>query len=503
MQKPALQMLGISKRYPGVKALQDVSFTAYAGEVMALVGENGAGKSTLLKVLAGAVQADSGTISLNGEQVDIKSPISAKQLGISVIYQELNLAGHLSVAENLFVGKEPRTKLGLVDYKTMYAASHKVLEDMGLKISPKTIVGDLNIALRQMVEIAKALLDDARIVVMDEPTSSLTDEETATLFRIIRDLKAKGVCVIYVSHRMREIFEICDRVTILRDGKLVEAKQISETSASEVVKLMVGRELSDLFGKRSAELDQHSEPVLEVKNLSSGNELKEISFKLRPGEVLALSGLIGSGRSEAAMAIFGARPVDSGEIKLSGKTVSHKRPGQAIANGVALVPEDRKFQGLFLQLSVMHNMSSASLGEISNASLLSGKKDKNLVETYSQALALRKSAKDVAVGTLSGGNQQKVVLGRWLAKNPKILILDEPTRGVDVGAKGEIYQIIREIAAKGVGILMISSELPEVIGLADRVIVMREGRMVGELNASEASESKIIALATGVEEHKS
>jgi len=499
---PVLTMRGISKRYPGVKALQKVDFTAHAGEVMALVGENGAGKSTLLKILAGAVSADAGQIELDGKAVEITNPIAAKKLGISVIYQELNLASHLSVAENIFVGKEPKTKFGLVDFSTMEKATQRLLDEMGLNISSKALVGNLNIALRQMVEIAKALLDDARIVVMDEPTSSLTEEESATLFRIIEDLKSKGVCVIYVSHRMREVFEICDRITTLRDGKLVDERRIDETTPSEIVKLMVGRELSDLFGSRIVPLDQSAPAILEVRALKSGPELRDLSFDLKPGEIVALSGLIGSGRSEAAMAVFGARRIEAGEITLNGKPVKFKRPEHAIGQGIALVPEDRKDQGLFLQLSVRHNMSSASLSDISTASIISGNKDKKLATTYSEALSLRKTAREVAVGTLSGGNQQKVVLGRWLAKNPKVLILDEPTRGVDIGAKGEIYQIIRRIASGGVGVLIVSSELTEVLGLADRIIVMREGSKVAELHSKDATESKIISLATGVEEQQ-
>lgn len=501
-KSPVLTMRGISKRYPGVKALQNVDFTAHAGEVMALVGENGAGKSTLLKILAGAVSADSGQIKLDGQAAAITNPIAAKKLGISVIYQELNLASHLSVAENIFVGKEPKTKLGLVDFSTMEKATQRLLNEMGLNISAKALVGNLNIALRQMVEIAKALLDDARIVVMDEPTSSLTEEESATLFRIIEDLRSKGVCVIYVSHRMREVFEICDRITTLRDGKLVDERRIDETTPSEIVKLMVGRELSDLFGSRIVPLDPSTPAILEVRGLKSGPELRDLSFDLKPGEIVALSGLIGSGRSEAAMAVFGARRIDAGEIKLNGKPVKFQRPEHAIGQGIALVPEDRKDQGLFLQLSVRHNMSSASLSDISTASIISGNKDKKLATTYSEALSLRKTAREVAVGTLSGGNQQKVVLGRWLAKNPKVLILDEPTRGVDIGAKGEIYQIIRKIASGGVGVLIVSSELTEVLGLADRIIVMREGSKVAELHSKDATESKIISLATGVEEQK-
>jgi ABC-type sugar transport system ATPase subunit len=407
------------------------------------------------------------------------------------------------VAENLFVGKEPKTKFGLMDFSRMQNTSQQLLDEMGLNISAKELVGDLNIALRQMVEIAKALLDNARIVVMDEPTSSLTEEESATLFRIIEDLKSKGVCVVYVSHRMREVFEICDRITVLRDGKLVDEKRINETTPSEIVKLMVGRELSDLYGSRNSPLDEALPAILEVRALRSGPELRDLSFDVKPGEIVALSGLIGSGRSEAAMAVFGARSIDAGEIKLNGKPVKFKRPEHAIRNGIALVPEDRKNQGLFLHLSVRHNMSSASLSDISTASLISGNKDKKLATAYSEALSLRKTAREVAVGTLSGGNQQKVVLGRWLAKNPKVLILDEPTRGVDIGAKGEIYQIIRRIASDGVGVLIISSELTEVLGLADRIVVMREGSKVAELLSKDATESKIISLATGVEEQRS
>lgn len=497
---PLIAMRGIVKRYPGVTALRDVSLSVEPGEVMALVGENGAGKSTLLKILAGAAHADEGVIEVAGETVQVHSPRESQARGIAVIYQELNLANDLSVAENIYVGREPKTRLGTVDFRAMERGAAELLSGLGIDIAPTEIVGNLNIALRQMVEIAKALLIDARVVVMDEPTSSLTEEEVETLLKLVRQLRSKGVSVIYVSHRMREIFEIADRITVMRDGAVVGVRDAKTTTPNDLVHMMVGRELEDLYGVRTSPVDGTATPTLEVRGLSSGKLLHDVSFSVRPGEILALAGLIGAGRSDAAMTIFGAAKRGGGEILIDGQPMALRTPREAMDAGIGLVPEDRKHQGLFLGLPVRENMSSASLSTISRLSFVSRRRDRDLARRYAEQLGLRESAIEVAAGTLSGGNQQKVVLARWLARVPKLLILDEPTRGVDVGAKAEIYQLVRKIASEGVAILVISSELTEVLGIADRILVMREGYGVGELAATEANEKRIMAMATGVQE---
>lgn len=502
-EHPLIEMRGIVKRYPGVTALRDVSLSVEPGEVMALVGENGAGKSTLLKILAGAARADEGVIEVSGEIVQIQSPRESQAHGIAVIYQELNLANDLSVAENIYVGREPKTRFGTIDFRAMKSGASRLLTSLGINISPDEIVGNLNIALRQMVEIAKALLVDARVVVMDEPTSSLTEEEVETLLTLVRQLRTSGVSVIYVSHRMREIFEIADRITVMRDGSVVGVCDAQTTKPNEIVQMMVGRELEDLYGVRAAPLDHTATPTLEVRGLSSGPLLHDVSFSIRPGEILALAGLIGAGRSDAAMTIFGAVKRRGGEILIDGQPMALRTPNEAMDAGIGFVPEDRKGQGLFLELPVRENMSSASLPRISRMSVVSPRRDRELAHKYAKQLGLRESAIEVAAGTLSGGNQQKVVLARWLARRPKLLILDEPTRGVDVGAKAEIYQLIRTIAAEGVAVMVISSELTEVLGIADRILVMREGYGVGELDAADATEKRVMAMATGVQEEGS
>jgi ABC-type sugar transport system ATPase subunit len=497
---PLIAMRGIVKRYPGVTALSDVSLSVEPGEVMALVGENGAGKSTLLKILAGAARADEGFIEISGEVVQIHSPRESQARGIAVIYQELNLANDLSVAENIYVGSEPKTRLGTVDFRAMERGAGTLMHSLGIDIVPSEIVGNLNIALRQMVEIAKALRVDARVVVMDEPTSSLTQEEVQTLLKLVRQLRSNGVSVIYVSHRMGEIFEIADRITVMRDGSVVGVRDASTTTPNAIVQMMVGRELEDLYGVRTAPLDRTATPTLEVRGLSSGTMLHDVSFSVLPGEIFALGGLIGAGRSDAAMTIFGAVKRSGGEILIDGREMALRTPSEAMDAGIGFVPEDRKGQGLFLELPVRENMSSASLPKISRLSVVSRRRDRDLARHYAKQLGLRESAIEVLAGTLSGGNQQKVVLARWLARIPKLLILDEPTRGVDVGAKAEIYQLIRQIASEGVAVLVISSELTEVLGIADRILVMREGYGVGELDAAEATESRIMTMATGVRE---
>jgi ABC-type sugar transport system ATPase subunit len=500
--EPIVAMRGISKLYPGVQALKAVDFEVRPGEVMALVGENGAGKSTLLKVLAGAERADAGMVLVDGSEVHLSRPRDAQALGIAVIYQELNLAESLSVAENVFVGREPRTRLGTIDRREMNKRTRALLAELRVEASPDDIVGRLNVARRQMVEIAKALSMNARVIVMDEPTSSLTEQEVHTLLQLVRELRARGVSVIYVSHRMREIFQIADRVTVMRDGALVGVREIADITDDQIVTMMVGRELTDLFGVDQRERHVGAEPVLVVENLNAGPRVKDVSFTVHPGEIVGFAGLVGAGRSETAHAIYGSRKRTSGTVHVNGVALGASHPAEAIADGVVLVPEDRKREGLFLGLSVKANIAAPSLDKLSRWSVVIPGAEAKLALKEAGRLNLRKSAVNVAVRTLSGGNQQKVVLARWLALNPKVLLLDEPTRGVDVGAKAELYRIIRAIAQEGVGVVVISSELPEVLGISDRIIVMREGRVVGELDAEHATEEAVMSLATGVSEAK-
>lgn len=497
-----LLMKDISKSYPGVNALKAVGLQVKTGEVMAIVGENGAGKSTLLKILAGAEHADLGEIFIDGKKVEIKSTRDSNSLGIKVIYQELNLANHLTIAENLFVQREFKTRLGTIDSRKMNHEAEKVMAVFGLNVPGSTLVEELNIAHKQLIEIAKALADDARIVVMDEPTSSLTQEEGKKLFEVIKGLKERGVSVIYVSHRMQEIFEIADRVTVLRDGELVGVRDAHLTTPAEIVELMIGRELTDLYGSALEIEETKKVEVLKIENLTLKSHYEDISLTARAGEILVISGLIGSGRSELALSVFGALKSDSGRILLDGQPYSPKSPQHAMKKGIAFVPEDRKKQGLFMQLTVRENMSSASLKAISKFFMLDRKKDCSLTEVQSQGLNLRSSAIEAHVGTLSGGNQQKVVLGRWISRQPRVLILDEPTRGVDISAKSDLYSLIRQIAKAGAAVIVISSDLMEVIGLGDRILVMREGHLAGVIDGKEASESNVMALATGVKEMK-
>jgi len=501
-QPPLIRMRGIVKSYPGVRALQGVDLVVEPGQVMGLVGENGAGKSTLLKVLAGAVTADEGTIEVAGRKVELRSPRDSRDAGIAVIYQELMLAEHLSIAENVFAGREPGRRWGGVDFKAMRQDTADLLRELGIAASPKDQVGRLNVARRQMVEIAKALSTDARLIVMDEPTSSLTEDEVERLLALVQRLRERGVSVVYVSHRMREVFAVADAVTVLRDGELVGVHRTSDVTPDEVVRMMVGRDLIDMYGTRPGPLPQ-STPVLEVRGLNAGPRVRDVSLSVHAGEIVGLAGLVGAGRSETALAVFGHPRPHTGSVLVEGVEMRLRGPREAIAAGIAYVPEDRKKQGLFLNLPIRTNMTATCLDDVSRGGVLSGRRDRALAARLAGDLRVKASSTEMAVGTLSGGNQQKVVLARWLARRPKVLILDEPTRGVDVGAKAEIYRLIRQIAADGVAVLVISSELPEVLGLSDRVLVMREGRLVGELDGAQAQEHEVIAMATGVHEDAS
>jgi len=498
-QPPLIRMQGIVKSYPGVRALRGVDLMVQPGQVMGLVGENGAGKSTLLKVLAGAVTADEGTIEVSGRPTELRTPRDSRDAGIAVIYQELMLAEHLSIAENVFAGREPSRGWRGVDFRAMRRDTSTLLRELGIKASPRDQVGRLNVARRQMVEIAKALSTNARLIVMDEPTSSLTEDEVETLLALVTRLRERGGSVVYVSHRMREIFAVADAITIMRDGELVGVHRTADVTPDQVVKMMVGRELVDMYGSRPAPRPA-STPVLAVRGLHAGPRVRDVSLSVSAGEIVGLAGLVGAGRSETALAVFGHLRRTEGTVLIDGTEVHLRSPREAIAAGIAYVPEDRKQQGLFLNLPIRTNMSSACLDDVSSNGVLSTRRDRALAERLAGDLRVKASSVETAVGTLSGGNQQKVVLARWLARRPKVLILDEPTRGVDVGAKAEIYRLIRDIAAEGVAVLVISSELPEVLGLSDRVLVMREGCLVGELDGSAAQEQEVMAMATGVHE---
>lgn len=493
-------MQGIAKSFPGVKALDDVTFEVQAGEVHALMGENGAGKSTLMKILAGAYQADAGQIFLDEQPVTISSPQEATKLRIEIIYQEFNLVPQLTIAENIFLGREPRGSLpAWLDRKRMQEEAQGLMDGLGANIDVRTKVSRLSVAAQQMVEIAKATSRKSRILVMDEPSATLTEHELDNLYRLIRQLKADGVSIIYISHRMDEVFSICDRITVLRDGKTVGTRMTSEVSPDKLIKMMVGRTLEDNFPKVASE---PGAAVLEVDHLSRKGAIQDVSFKVRAGEVVALAGLVGSGRTEIARCIFGADSYDSGKITLEGKPLVTHGPKSAIKAGIGLVTEDRKGQGLVLDLTVRENTTLAALPSLSKLGFVEKNRERSVTQDYIKSLDIRTPSGEQRVKNLSGGNQQKVVLSKWLLTQSKLLILDEPTRGIDVGAKVEIYQLMNRLTAQGIGILMISSELPEVLGMADRILVMREGRLVGELSRAEATQEKIGEMAVGVPIHE-
>lgn len=492
---PVLQMRRICKTYPGVRALDNVDLEVRAGEVHAIVGENGAGKSTLMKILAGAQPKDSGEILINGQPVQIDSPHKAMDLGISIIYQEFNLVPYLNAAENIFLGREPRAKVpGFVDFRTMYREAQEVIDRLGVPINVRTPVNRLSVAQQQMVEIAKATSRQSSIIVMDEPSATLTEHELERLFTLIRQLKSEGTAIVYISHRLEEVFQIADRVTVLRDGKHIATRPTSELTREEIIRLMVGRELTQMIPKVPAPI---GDVVLEVRGLSRKDKLHNISFSLRKGEILGIAGLVGAGRTELARAIFGADPIDSGEIILEGKPIRIRSPQEAIQHGIGLVTEDRKAQGLILGMVVRENVTLANLGALSRLNFINLARERQVAQKHVQDLSIKTPTIEQTVQNLSGGNQQKVVLAKWLFTQSKVLIFDEPTRGIDVGAKTEIYQLMNDLAAQGVAMLMISSELPEVLGMSDRILVMHDGRVVGELQAGEATQEKIMHLATG------
>ena len=492
--KTLLQMNGINKSFPGMKALDQVNFDLQAGEVHILVGENGAGKSTLMKVLSGAYQPDAGTLIIDGQTVKIKNPRAAQDLGVSIIYQEFNLIPHLSVAANIFLGQEPSIWKGFVDQKTLDEKTAEILSDLGLNILPKTPVIILSVAEQQMVEVARALIYNAKILIMDEPTSALTSTEIHILFSTIRKIKNKGVGIIYISHRMEELFEIGDRVTVLRDGQGLGTFAISDVNKTELIRLMANRELKEFYPRVRGEA---GDKVLEVVNLSRGKDLSDINFYLRRGEILGFSGLLGAGRSELARAIFGVDLVDSGDIRINNEKKSINSPRQAIRAGIGFLTEDRKQLGLVLQLSVKDNIGLPNLDIFSKIGLIKKNDEKKTTQRLIGDLRIKTPSINQQTLFLSGGNQQKVVMAKWLARHLDVLIFDEPTRGIDVASKVEIYQLMNELTARGVGIIMISSELPEILGMSDRILVMHGGRINGEFDATKVTQQDLLARALG------
>ena len=502
MVAPILNMKNVSKTFGAVKALSNVELTLYPGEVHALMGENGAGKSTLMKILSGAYKPDAGAeIMIDGQRVNITDPISSRAAGVSIIYQELSLAPNLTVAENMYLGRE-LTKGVVIDRASMIREAEPVLRRLGAQFTAATIVGTLTIANQQLVEIARALHADARILILDEPTTALSSRETDGLFSMVRQLRSEGLAMVYISHRMNEVYELSDRVSVLRDGTYVGTLTREEMSPDAIVRMMVGRELSSLYTKDHKPDLQNARVVLQATNISDGSRVKGCSITLRAGEVVGLAGLVGAGRSEFAQAIYGARSRTGGSITLEGKDFNPRSPLDSIENGVAYLTEDRRGNGLFLDMSCQDNTNTGVLRRDAKWKyVLDLGKAKTRAVNSIRDLRVRVPGPQYPVGGLSGGNQQKVLLSRWLEIEPKVLILDEPTRGVDIGAKPEIYKIIDSLAAKGVAILVISSELPEVIGIADRIVVMREGEITGEVGGTtgiEPTQENIMAFATGV-----
>ncbi|WP_319371260.1 ribose ABC transporter ATP-binding protein RbsA [uncultured Ilyobacter sp.] len=496
MKKKILELQEMVKTFPGVKALNGASLNIYEGRVMALLGENGAGKSTLIKVMTGIYRRNSGKMTLYGEDVEFHGPRESQNAGIAIIHQELNLISNLTIAENIFLGRE-KTSFGKIDWKGMYADADELLKKLKVKHSSKELVGNLSVGEQQMVEIAKALSQKAKIIVMDEPTDALTDKETDSLFDVIRELIEEKKSVVYISHRLKEIFEICDDVTIMRDGKFISEKEVSDITEDQIIESMVGRKLEEQMPRVHVEAGPIS---LEVKNLK-GDYVDDVSFTLREGEILGVAGLMGSGRTELAKTIYGFYKVTSGSISIGGKEVKINSPEEGLKNKIAYVPEDRKKEGLILGLSVKENMSISSLEKFEgNLKTLNKNDEKKLVDSYISRFNVKTPGINQIIKNLSGGNQQKVAIAKALMTGPKILILDEPTRGVDVGAKKEIYDLINELKKHGMSILMISSEMVEIIGLSDRIMVMHEKSVTGIFSAKDASQEKIMRCAVGLKE---
>jgi ABC-type sugar transport system ATPase subunit len=492
-----LEMKHIDMRFQGVHALDDVTLALRRGEVHAVVGENGAGKSTLMKVLVGLYAPNGGDIHLDGKPVRFRSVGDAQAAGICMIFQEFNQVKHMSVMENIFLGREPRTALGSIDYSSMLKNSRSVLQAMGVDIDPMAFVRDLTVAKQQLVEIVKAVSRDARIIIMDEPTSALSDTEIKHLLKTVSSLRAEGKSIVFISHKMEEIFGVCDRVTILRDGKHIHSDLVKNIDERELIRLMVDRDITAMFPKEESRI---GEVVLEVKGLRRKGEFEDISFILRRGEILGLSGLMGAGRTELVEALVGARPLDGGEVFLYGKKIINRMPGDAIARGIIMVPEDRKRNGLALKLSVRDNILMSSLGKCVRNGFIRRKLENTYTDEYMAKLEIKAASGSQVCAHLSGGNQQKVVIARVLNADPDVIILDEPTRGIDVKTKADIHALMSRLAVQGKAVLMVSSELAEILGMSDRIIVLHEGRITGTLERSEASSTRIMQYAVGKKE---
>ena len=493
MNKVVLELQKISKSFSGVEVLHEVPFSLIAGEVHALLGENGAGKSTLVKVMTGVHQADSGEIYLQGHRVHFSDARDSRQAGIAAIYQELSLFPDLDVAENIFVGRQPTTAVGRIDWRKLYTEAGELLTSLGVQIDLKKKARDLSIAQQQMVEIARAFSINARVLIMDEPTSTLTLNEVDDLFRLVHRLRDDGTAIIFISHRLEELFEIADRVTVLRDGSYVATRPINEVNRDDLIRMMVGRTITDMFPKQEV---QTGEVVLKVESLSRPGSYQEISFELHKGEILGMAGLVGAGRTDVARAIFGIEPPESGTIKIEGLTINIDSPQRAIELGLIYVPEDRQRHGLVLQMNIVENISLPTLGEYAKNGWLQAEAEQAVAYQSARRMEVRANNVWQKVRELSGGNQQKVVLAKWLQTKPRILILDEPTRGIDVGTKAAVHALMGQLAAQGIAILMISSELPEVLGMSDRILVMRDGNVTAIISRAEATQEKILQFAT-------
>lgn len=498
---PVLEVVNLVKRFPGVLALDDVSFRLRPGDIHALVGENGAGKSTLIKVLTGVYQPDAGEVRFRGEPVRFARPAAAQAAGISTIYQEVNLIPLQSVARNVYLGREPRDRFGLIDFRRMNRDAARVLAEYGISLDVTRPLRSLGLGMQQMVALARAVSIEAKVVIMDEPTSSLEQREVETLFRVIGLLHERGVAILYVSHRMDELYRICNTVTVMRDGKVVHSGELASLSRLELVSLMLGRDMSDVRRHGTTEFGDHTrrsdQPVLEVAGLSSRHAIHDVSFDVRPGEVVGLGGLLGAGRSETAKAVAGALPLDSGTVTVAGRPVRRGSTAAALKAGVALLSEDRKVEGIIPNLSVRENIVLAALPQLSRAGLVSTAAQDKLVATFMERLRIKASSPDQRVSELSGGNQQKVLLARWLCTNPKVLLLDEPTRGIDVGAKAEVQALIEDLADQGLGVVLISSELDELLEGSDRIVVLKDGSVVGALDGDDVSEAQLMSMLAG------
>ena len=491
-----VELKNVTKSFPGVLALDNVQFNLKSGEVMALLGENGAGKSTLMKILSGVYTRDAGEMKIFGKEVGDMNPKLAQEMGVAIIHQELNMCQHLTVAQNMFLGREI-IRGGQVDNKAMKAEAKRILDDLNIDMDPDTVVGDLAVSKQQMVEIAKALSTNAKILIMDEPTSALTSKEIDDLFVIIRKLKADGKGIVYISHRLEELQHIVDRVTIMRDGKYILTNDFKAMTMSEIIANMVGREIKEKFPRISC---NKGKKILEVKNLNAGRMVRDINFELYEGEIVGFAGLMGAGRTETTRAIFGVDPKDSGEIILDGKSVKINCPMDAIKAGIVLAPEDRKKDGLCTKLSIRDNIALPNLDILCDKlGVVNRKKEKEMSDKAVSDLMIKLPNDLVDAGSLSGGNQQKVVVGKWLARNSRVVIFDEPTRGIDVAAKVEIYNLMNQLKAQGIGVMFVSSEMPEVMGISDRIIVMCDGRITGELMREDATQDQILTYATRFE----